>query len=480
MKRPVGVRRAADLGEEEGSELSKCTAAARRHGSSRSGENRPEIPAGCRWLTKPERGQAARRAVGVVNPLEERENLGIHPALSFVASREKELLELSVHPAPVGVESLPEAASLIARAFALSGKEPEPAGQPAHPLLVSRERLRLPLVNDLDLVLDVPEKAIRFAERLRNLLGQQIDLSEARQRRECGPHPQTLVATGVHELKRLRYKLHLANSARPQLDIELEASSRVLAVHPLLHLLDLFERLEVEVPTKDKRHQFVEKGFAEREIPGRRPCLQHRPPLPGLTPRFVVEQRGREGIDHRSVLPMGPKAEIDPEDEAILGLVLEHAGRALGKPRRPCVGVEAAPRTALGGHIGSIIEVDEIDVGAEVELGRPELAHCEHDEAGFSSLRECPVFFTQPESAAPERNLDRRVGEGRELSNGVLDRGEPEEVARANPKKVTALQGAEDGSRAVGRACRPQQSLEPRRARHREPRATSWLRACGE
>ena len=85
----------------------------------------------------------------------------------------------------------------------------EASGQQALLAGIGGDELRLPLVNDLQLVLDVAQEQVGFGE----------------QRLERGAAAQPLVASSVNELQRLRDELDLADPPRPELDVTVEAGA---------------------------------------------------------------------------------------------------------------------------------------------------------------------------------------------------------------------------------------------------------------
>src|SRR5439155_22273771 len=87
-----------------------------------------------------------------------------------------------------------------------------------------------------------------------------------------------------------------------------------------------------------------------------------------------------------------------------------------------------------------------VDVGAVVELAAPELPHAEDDEAPGPIAR--PVLAPlgrEPRARAGDRRLDDAFGERRDLAHGLVDGGEPEQVAPADPPELAAPVAAELG-----------------------------------
>ena len=101
----------------------------------------------------------------------------------------------------------------------------EASGEQALLTGIGGDELRLPLVNDLQLVLDVAQEQVGFGERGRLSPLEKPDVGERAQRLERGAAAQPLVASSVNELQRLRDELDLADSPRPELDVPVEAGA---------------------------------------------------------------------------------------------------------------------------------------------------------------------------------------------------------------------------------------------------------------
>src|SRR5207249_4170775 len=94
----------------------------------------------------------------------------------------------------------------------------------------------------------------------------------------------------------------------------------------------------------------------------------------------------------------------------------------------------------------ALVDVDQVDVGAVVELAAPELPHAEDDEAPGPIAR--PVLAPlgrEPRARASDRRLDDAFGERRDLAHGLVDGGQPEQVAAADAHKPAAPVAAELG-----------------------------------
>ncbi len=247
----------------------------------------------------------------------------------------------------------------------------------------------------------------------------------------------------MHELQHLHDELDLADAARPELHVACEPFGFLRDVDFRLHRLDLFDRLEVEVSAIDERLHLGEELVTEGDVTADRPRLQHRRALPGLAPGFVIRERALERVHDRTVLALGPEAEVDAEDEAVGGDLAERSRDRFGDARRDGTGIGRAARAARALAVGAAMDVHEIDVGAVVELAAAELAHCEHDEAKRLAVRECAELGERSRSRVTNGDLDRRLGERGELAHRLVDGGTPGEIAGTDPQELAPLEPPE-------------------------------------
>src|SRR5207249_10803987 len=148
-------------------------------------------------------------------------------------------------------------------------------------------------------------------------------------------------------------------------------------VQPSLPRRQVLERPEVEVAAVDEGHELGDEAFAEGAVPAPRTGLQPRGALPRLPPGLVVRERRRERDDDRPLAAARAEPEIDAEDEAVARDLAERARHLLGEARE-----ELPERAARRLFAVALVDVDQIDVGAVVELLAAELAHTENDEGG--------------------------------------------------------------------------------------------------
>src|SRR5207247_1208600 len=129
----------------------------------------------------------------------------------------------------------------------LGAAKAKPARQREERLRVARHELGAPLLDDLQLVLDVAQEAVGGGE----LRGERrLDVAGGRERgegAERAPHAQTRVLATVHELLGLHEELDLTDAATPELHVARRPGRAERGVHPSLHRLQVLDRPEVEI-----------------------------------------------------------------------------------------------------------------------------------------------------------------------------------------------------------------------------------------
>src|SRR5207253_10210397 len=269
---------------------------------------------------------------------------------------------------------------------------------------------------DLQLVLDVAQEAVGAGER-RGLLGAHVAArGELAERGERAPLLEAGILAAVHELLRLDDELDLANAAAAELDVA-RAGARVAQrrVHTPLHHLEVLDRGKVQVAAVDEAEELVEQRLAERPVAGDRPRLQPGRALPRLPEGLVVGERRGERDGERPLAAARAQPEVHPEAEPLGRHVAQRAG-PLRRQAREELPVRPPPRVGTV----ALVDVDQVDVGAVVELAAPELPHAEDDEAPGPIAR--PVLAPlgrEPRARASDRRLDAATGVRRYLANGT-------------------------------------------------------------
>ena len=172
-----------------------------------------------------------------------------------------------------------------------------------------------------------------------------------------------------------------------------------------------------------KRVQALEQFLAEGQVAGDGTRLDERHALPRLTGGGIVMLEPRERSHQRTVRALGPQAHVDPKQEPVGGLGLQHAGGGFGH-----LGVkfdigEGARLAVLPAASLALVKINEIDVGGEIEFLPAQFAQAQHGKARR------PVELLVPGLAVAPRPL--LVGEPEAFAQAeltqagqFLDRGE--------------------------------------------------------
>ena len=137
----------------------------------------------------------------------------------------------------------------------------------------------------------------------------------------------------------------------------------------------------------------------------------HGGALPVLPHIFVVVGGRLIGDGDLGGARIGPQAQIDAEDIAVLGHILHQAHEAPGGAHEERRRLFAwRQRRAFG-----IVKHDEIDIAGIVELSGALLAHGEHDIAGMTggvsfverNPADAPCFAKQPFESAGDRGIGK-------------------------------------------------------------------------
>src|SRR5262245_54566776 len=142
-----------------------------------------------------------------------------------------------------------------------------------------------------------------------------------------------------------------------------------------LHVPKLIDGRIIKVSAVDEGLNFLNKLGPHLRIAGDRSSLDQCRALPALTPGFIVNHGGANGLNQRSTGPHGTKPEVDPKDKPILS-DLPHgmddffadACEEFSRCRFPF----RATRTLA---FIVLVKKNHVDIGAEVQLPASELSH---------------------------------------------------------------------------------------------------------
>ena len=137
-----------------------------------------------------------------------------------------------------------------------------------------------------------------------------------------------------------------------------------LALDLKLHRAQLMQRVEVEVAPIDEVAELAEQPLPDLEHAGHRARAQQRRPFPGLAEALVEAERAFKRRDQRRASASRTQPHVHAKT-----FWRQKFGQRLAQPRH-----------RLGVVIRAVENVDQVDVGAEVEFLRTQLAHPEHAE----------------------------------------------------------------------------------------------------
>ena len=142
--------------------------------------------------------------------------------------------------------------------------------------------------------LDPAQELIGDTELVAGLLGDPVAGGEHIERLQGRTNPQLRMAAAGDQLLGLGEEFDLADAAAPDLDVvALDGDLAVAAIdlHLPLHVVDVGQRLEVEMLAPDEGGQIGQHRLARGDVTGTDACLDHRGAFPGAALAFVVVQR---------------------------------------------------------------------------------------------------------------------------------------------------------------------------------------------
>ncbi len=203
------------------------------------------------------------------------------------------------------------------------------------------------------------------------------------------------------ELESLHGKLKLAESSPAQFDIHLvRAGPAEFRIDPVLHFLDLQGVERGCFVGVDGLLDSPEECPPQHRVAGRVPGLDEGLLFPGFRPCAVVGQRGAEGMDQLPVLPSGPQSQVHAKDLPFRGDPSDLLGQFLRQPREKFAIRDDRIGVALHSRGMSLAaeEIDDIDVGAVVQLLASQFAQRQDREGGFRDPAPVVEILRWPEA----------------------------------------------------------------------------------
>ena len=258
----------------------------------------------------------------------------------------------------------------------------------------------------------------------------------------------------IDKLQGLDEKLDLPDASPSQLEVALPfALSGQAAVDLLLHHLDVLDHGIVEEAPVNEGLQILQQPLAERDRSGDGTGLEKRRPLPALPPALVIDLGAAQGVGQIAAVALGAQAQVDPEDEPVLGHLAERPGDHLGEFDEILVQVETVVDFAAGvGDTGGPapfggIEVDQVDIGGKIELPPPQLAHAEDGELRFGGASRLRLIdqgssdlVSQQQVADLRGALQGGRRQGGEFGGGFNQIGQTAQVAAADAQDFPGLE----------------------------------------
>ena len=216
-----------------------------------------------------------------------------------------------------------------------------------------------------------------------------------------------------------------------------EVAPRDLLLDQRLHLAQALEHAEIEVASVDERpHRLaveIRVGLCAGHGTGFDPGIAL--PITPVLQQIVLE--GREAAGERARVPERTQPHVDAEHEPVRCDGRQQTDQRLSEPQEALLVADrgCVLRLAVPGE-----QEHEVDVRREVELAAAELAHRHHHERHRLAVGEHRLAVARggERGRLAQRERDRIVGEGREVFEGLLERGETVEVAPRDPHHLAA------------------------------------------
>ncbi len=185
-----------------------------------------------------------------------------------------------------------------------------------------------------------------------------------------------------------------------------------------MQLAQTLEHAVIEVPTVDERRNHFGQGLgaagSHRVQRSNHPALEPGKalPLPSLHEEILLQHRQTHG--RRPGVAIGAQRQIDPEDETILGHLADQLLQAASQSGEVFVSADHA--CAMGPPEGlsvGLVDVDQVDIGGDIEFARSELAHADDPEIDRPTLLvdHSPVALIEFRPTRTHRSIQRHLGQ---------------------------------------------------------------------
>ena len=260
---------------------------------------------------------------------------------------------------------------------------------------------------------------------------------------------QVRVPPAEDQLLGLDEELDLPDAAPAQLQV------RPRRREPVIHLVDVDLALdgmdvgnggEVQAAPPDEGLQRGQEPLPRQRVPGADPGLDHGGPFPVLSDALVIFQGRGHGHGRRRRGRVGSQAQVDAEDIAVLGPLLQQIGQGPGQAQGH------RRRLAPLRHRQQLRHVEDgyVDVAGIVELEGPLLAQGQAEQAGGRAAG--PVLGKEETPPVPlhrgrhgQGRLHRRVGKPGQRPGDGIQSPDPAKVAQGGQQVQLRLQMAKRG-----------------------------------
>ena len=254
---------------------------------------------------------------------------------------------------------------------------PQPGRQAGAGQRVLGQRVGLRIAQHLQAILQAAQEAIGGGQRRCRRRFHVPGLRQRPQRRQQVATAQRRLAAAADKLQRLRQELDLADAARPALDVAGHVLARHFGGDHRLHRAQPVQRAIVEVAAVHERPQRLEKAFAGGDIAGHAARLLPGIALPVAALALEIQLHRRERQRHAPGVAERAQAQVHPMAEAVRGHLVQQLRQLLAQPREIVLRVQAARAV---GFAFVLVGVDQVDVGAEIQLAPAQLAEAEHHQ----------------------------------------------------------------------------------------------------
>ena len=191
-------------------------------------------------------------------------------------------------------------------------------GQCPEFIILVRQVMGLPLLNDLDAMLHRAKEPVRFRQPRMVVCTDKACILQSSERLQGVLLAEDRIFSRVHQLQSLYEKFDLSNPAPAQLDVALPFHSPGKGrIDLLFHRHHVFDQVVVQVLPVNERLQHRQQVLPKLQRTGYRACFQHGGPFPRLAPVFIVGFRRPDRNGQFAAFPFRAEPQIDAKNEPV-------------------------------------------------------------------------------------------------------------------------------------------------------------------